>query len=76
MRDYPVSSLVTESMTNGSSVSGFVTELIEINELYYPQSQQPAGEPCAHIEKQNPSQPQSPVLSQNHLSGLRQRPEK
>lgn len=51
MRDYPVSSLVIDSVTNGSSVSGFVTELIEINELYYPQSQQPAGDLCAHTEK-------------------------
>lgn len=39
MRDYPVSSLVTESMTNGSSVSGFIPELSIINALYYPQSQ-------------------------------------
>lgn len=51
MRDYPVSSLVIDSVTNGSSVSGFVTELIEINELYYPQSQQPAGDLCARTEK-------------------------
>ncbi|ARM68123.1 hypothetical protein [Morganella morganii] len=58
MRDYPVSSLVTESMTNGSSVSGFIPELSIINALYYPQSQQPAGDLCAHTEKQSPSQPQ------------------
>lgn len=55
MRDYPVSSLVIDSVTNGSSVSGFMPELSVINALYYPQSQQPAGDPCAHTEKQNPS---------------------
>lgn len=62
MRDYPVSSLVTELMTNGSSISGFIPELSIINALYYPQSQQPTGDQCAHTEKQNPSRPQSPVL--------------
>lgn len=58
MRDYPVSSLVIDSVTNGSNVSGFMPELSVINALYYAQSQQPAGDPCAHTEKQSPSQPQ------------------
>lgn len=57
MRDYPVSSLVIDSVTNGSSDSGFIPELNVINALYYQQSQQsqqsqqPAGDPCAHTEK-------------------------
>nr|WP_127375948.1 hypothetical protein [Morganella morganii] len=44
-------------MTNGSGDSGSVPELSIINALYYPQSQQPEGDPCAHTEKQSPSQP-------------------
>lgn len=58
MRDYPVSSLVIDSVTNGRSDSGFIPETSVINELYYPQSQQSAGDLCAHTEKQSPSQPQ------------------
>lgn len=58
MRDYPVSSSVIDSVTNGKRYSGTVRELNDINVLYYPQSQQSAGDPCAHTEKQSPSQPQ------------------
>lgn len=58
MRDYPVSSLVIDSVTNGSSDSVDSPELNVINALYYPQSQHPAGDPCAHTKKQSPSQPQ------------------
>lgn len=45
MRDYPASSLVIDSVTNGRSDSGIKPELSIIKALYYPQFQQTAGDP-------------------------------